>query len=683
MNESVSLFNIGFSEILIFGRSASIYAVLPVIGAVVISLMGAIFAKLKKRDVNFAFRLNLLFGMGLALSMLYNKYLVFDRVILCFVFSLGLALIYFCYCVVALIFKRIFFIYHSGKFGRNAFFRFSLRWAVFMRAAVTGNHMTAFFPSLTAREAIAAAPIRRFFAIRILEALAFLILFHSLFLCFLKAYEKKKIYIPLFALLNFAVYYGGMALGANECNFLLFWRKKLCGIRFGCFTCDGCRFDYNINQKGKNKMKKSLISALLLVTMLVVTLTLCSFSGDVSCTSADEDMMYTLTAAAGTDYSVAESTVGDYNFFRVRVNPNTAVNIPLNLAIAGQTEQEEWSFDESSNEPVTSALSVTDLTASFDGSGNTTDGATINIPVSVEGTVYSFAFNFIISADVGAGLGERCTDTYRMVIEVEDSIDENRNLVYVINGYAENEAGDNILSADAGETITLAYSGPKNYEFSEWELRSEIPGFAFPEGSSETITFTMPDSDVVIEAQRNKLYDLIPVFDITDLTIPVLNATPDFDVTIPAGAHYHLARPQELVDYGYGDYVDTNHNGVWWFRQHAESDMKTTDTFNDATESYKFDFLLIPNSGYSFADNVVVTINGKSSLIGDYPYIDSEGSLYVISKDFSVTAPASDSKYTITSGGEITWTKGGTDGLLITSDAHRLIASWALRLTIH
>lgn len=416
-------------------------------------------------------------------------------------------------------------------------------------------------------------------------------------------------------------------------------------------------------------MKKSLISALLLVTMLVVTLTLCSFSGDVSCTSADEDMMYTLTAAAGTDYSVAESTVGDYNFFRVRVNPNTAVNIPLNLAIAGQTEQEEWSFDESSNEPVTSALSVTDLTASFDGSGNTTDGATINIPVSVEGTVYSFAFNFIISADVGAGLGERCTDTYRMVIEVEDSIDENRNLVYVINGYAENEAGDNILSADAGETITLAYSGPKNYEFSEWELRSEIPGFAFPEGSSETITFTMPDSDVVIEAQRNKLYDLIPVFDITDLTIPVLNATPDFDVTIPAGAHYHLARPQELVDYGYGDYVDTNHNGVWWFRQHAESDMKTTDTFNDATESYKFDFLLIPNSGYSFADNVVVTINGKSSLIGDYPYIDSEGSLYVISKDFSVTAPASDSKYTITSGGEITWTKGGTDGLLITSDA--------------
>ncbi len=416
-------------------------------------------------------------------------------------------------------------------------------------------------------------------------------------------------------------------------------------------------------------MKKSLISALLLVTMLVVTLTLCSFSGDVSCTSADEDMMYTLTAAAGTDYSVAESTVGDYNFFRVRVNPNTAVNIPLNLAIAGQTEQEEWSFDESSNEPVTSALSVTDLTASFDGSGNTTDGATINIPASVEGTVYSFAFNFIISADVGAGLGERCTDTYRMVIEVEDSIDENRNLVYVINGYAENEAGDNILSADAGETITLAYSGPKNYEFSEWELRSEIPGFAFPEGSSETITFTMPDSDVVIEAQRNKLYDLIPVFDITDLTIPVLNATPDFDVTIPAGAHYHLARPQELVDYGYGDYVDTNHNGVWWFRQHAESDMKTTDTFNDATESYKFDFLLIPNSGYSFADNVVVTINGKSSLIGDYPYIDSEGSLYVISKDFSVTAPASDSKYTITSGGEITWTKGGTDGLLITSDA--------------
>ena len=416
-------------------------------------------------------------------------------------------------------------------------------------------------------------------------------------------------------------------------------------------------------------MKKSLISALLLVTMPVVTLTLCSFSGDVSCTSADEDMMYTLTAAAGTDYSVAESTVGDYNFFRVRVNPNTAVNIPLTLAIAGQTEQEEWSFDESSNEPVTSALSVTDLTASFDGSGNTTDGATINIPASVEGTVYSFAFNFIISADVGAGLGERCTDTYRMVIEVEDSIDENRNLVYVINGYAENEAGDNILSADAGETITLAYSGPKNYEFSEWELRSEIPGFAFPEGSSETITFTMPDSDVVIEAQRNKLYDLIPVVDINDLTIPAYGATPDFDVTIPAGAHYHLARPQELVDYGYGDYVDTNHNGVWWFRQHAESDMKTTDTFNDATESYKFDFLLIPNSGYSFADNVVVTINGKSSLIGDYPYIDSEGSLYVISKDFSVTAPASDSKYTITSGGEITWTKGGTDGLLITSDA--------------
>ncbi len=49
MNESVSLFNIGFSEILIFGRSASIYAVLPVIGAVVISLMGAIFAKLKKK----------------------------------------------------------------------------------------------------------------------------------------------------------------------------------------------------------------------------------------------------------------------------------------------------------------------------------------------------------------------------------------------------------------------------------------------------------------------------------------------------------------------------------------------------------------------------------------------------------------------------------------------------------
>ena len=33
---------------------------------------------------------------------------------------------------------------------------------------------------------------------------------------------------------------------------------------------------------------------------------------------------------------------------------------------------------------------------------------------------------------------------------------------------------------------------------------------------------------------------------INDLTIPAYGATPDFDVTIPAGAHYHLARPQEL-----------------------------------------------------------------------------------------------------------------------------------------
>lgn len=218
MNESVSLFNIGFSEILIFGRSASIYAVLPVIGAVVISLMGAIFAKLKKRDVNFAFRLNLLFGMGLALSMLYNKYLVFDRVILCFVFPLGLALIYFCYWVIALIFKKdILYILTQANLVVMLFPVFT-QMGCFHAGCCYGKPYDGIFSVTYGAGSDCSCSNTPFFAIRILEALAFLILFILVFVFSKK--HMKKIYIPLFALLNFAVYYGGMALGANECNFL-------------------------------------------------------------------------------------------------------------------------------------------------------------------------------------------------------------------------------------------------------------------------------------------------------------------------------------------------------------------------------------------------------------------------------------------------------------------------------
>ena len=135
--------------------------------------------------------------------------------------------------------------------------------------------------------------------------------------------------------------------------------------------------------------------------------------------------------------------------------------------------------------------------------------------------------------------------------------------------------------------------------------------------------------------------------DLTGFTYPVYGESPDYEMSVPEGAPYHFASRQELEDEGYERFGPLAINGIWWNWNGLDDIMTEDDTFADTSaNAYYMDLALIPDSGYEFAEDVSVTIDGDTSVLS---YSQSRGTnLYIVSKDFTVTKPSIETKATVT-----------------------------------
>lgn len=126
--------------------------------------------------------------------------------------------------------------------------------------------------------------------------------------------------------------------------------------------------------------------------------------------------------------------------------------------------------------------------------------------------------------------------------------------------------------------------------------------------------------------------DVIDAIEIEDFTVPAWGEHPDFEVSVPEGAHYTI------------DYVDWS-----WFGG-GFGVMTADDVFDNPAATYTMYVQLIPEEGWILADDAVFTINGESALVdpmgcgyqgGSHPYI------YVNSIGFTVEeAPAEPTEIT-------------------------------------
>ena len=130
------------------------------------------------------------------------------------------------------------------------------------------------------------------------------------------------------------------------------------------------------------------------------------------------------------------------------------------------------------------------------------------------------------------------------------------------------------------------------------------------------------------------------IIELTVLVPPVAGALPDYAVSVPNGAPYHLADAAELTTLGCGPLVIAQaKNGLCWMSSIC---MSPSDPFQ-LNQNYYSVIYLIPDAGYAFGDSVPMTINGSSSLVNDTasrPIARTGVSL--VTTTFSVSSPPTD-----------------------------------------
>ena len=178
--------------------------------------------------------------------------------------------------------------------------------------------------------------------------------------------------------------------------------------------------------------------------------------------------------------------------------------------------------------------------------------------------------------------------------------------------------------------IPVGMKPAKGYEGGAWDVE--------PNTSKDGIT-----EDVTYTYSFTKKAELISIneVDMTGFTAPVYGANPDFEMSVPEGAHYHFASTQELKDVDYdSDAANLAINGIWW--NNSNNMMGKDDVFTDtSTNAYYMDFVLIPDDGYEFAENVNIAIDGDTSLV---VYSNSSrADIYILTKSFTVTEPKPES----------------------------------------
>ena len=129
---------------------------------------------------------------------------------------------------------------------------------------------------------------------------------------------------------------------------------------------------------------------------------------------------------------------------------------------------------------------------------------------------------------------------------------------------------------------------------------------------TELVEFTTTDETEPCE---------ISVINIEGFTVPEWGANPDLDV-------YVEDTRCTLTD--------------WYWKENNASILSETDIFNHENATYYMRFIVSPNEGCTFADDVTITINGDESMVDDYYTSLSSDHCDFYSIDFNVTKPATE-----------------------------------------
>ena len=151
---------------------------------------------------------------------------------------------------------------------------------------------------------------------------------------------------------------------------------------------------------------------------------------------------------------------------------------------------------------------------------------------------------------------------------------------------------------------------------------------------------------------------------LTGFTAPVYGAHPDFDLSVPEGAHYHLATKEEMKNAGYSDIVMGEMiNGVgWnWTLELSTSAMKPKHVFDDTRkDAYYMCLSLFADEGYEFARKPSITFNGEALPLRQAD--SDQTNMYIVSQNFTVTDPDAENKAKVTFKVENgTWAEGSKE----------------------
>lgn len=176
------------------------------------------------------------------------------------------------------------------------------------------------------------------------------------------------------------------------------------------------------------------------------------------------------------------------------------------------------------------------------------------------------------------------------------ALPDNTYSISVTNGTASK------TTASEGEKITLtANAAPAGKVFDKWV----VTGATVANLTSATTTFTMPANNVTATATYKSNYTIVNNIAITDIDLPVANATPDKTATTES-------------TFRIGSMA-----GIVWYRVEngTRKAMGNSEKF-EAGKTYICYMQVFPNSGYLFPSSkseFSVTINGETAVIvGSY-----------------------------------------------------------------
>ena len=117
--------------------------------------------------------------------------------------------------------------------------------------------------------------------------------------------------------------------------------------------------------------------------------------------------------------------------------------------------------------------------------------------------------------------------------------------------------------------------------------------------------------------------EVIESVDILDFEVPAWGEEPFRGVTVPEDAHYSIV-----------------FNDWYWYTEDDDCQMGADELFDNEDCLYYQFFRLIPDEGYTFSEDTVVTIDGSDEYVASAEFDPVTGRLHVETTDFTVYDPA-------------------------------------------